>query len=212
MNYSVYKHTSPSGKVYIGITGGDVNIRWMKGYGKQTIFGKAIRKYGWNNFKHEVLFTNLSKEKAESFEIRLIFFYKNILRKSYNDANGGNLAGKMSEETKNRIRLKALGHKRNLGHKLSDDTKNKIRLKHLNKNISEATKEKLRNHPNIKGNTNKRKPLYQYDLSGNLLNVFSNSYEAQLETGVNRCNISACCNGRLSHAGKFVWSYGIKTD
>lgn len=30
--------------------------------------------------------------------------------------------------------------------------------------------------------------------------------------GVNRCNISACCNGKLSHAGKFVWSYGIKTD
>jgi len=113
----------------------------MRGYGKQTIFGKAIKKYGWNNFQHEVLFTNLGREKAELFEIKLIFFYKNVLGKSYNDANGGNLAGKMSEETKNKIRLKALGHKRNLGHRLSDNTKNKIRLKHLNKNVSEAAKE-----------------------------------------------------------------------
>ena len=58
MNYSVYKHTSPSGKVYIGITGGDVNIRWMRGYGKQTIFGKAIRKYKTKNYCIGHLYVN----------------------------------------------------------------------------------------------------------------------------------------------------------
>ena len=56
----LYRHTSPSGKVYIGITR-DVNIRWSnKGYRYLTynsIFGKAILKYGWDNIKHEILFT-----------------------------------------------------------------------------------------------------------------------------------------------------------
>lgn len=212
MNYSVYKHISPSGKVYIGITGGDVNIRWARGYGKQTIFGKAIKKYGWNNFKHVILFTHLSKENAELFEIKLIFFYKNLLDISYNDANGGNLAGKMSEETKNKIRLKALGHKRNVGHKLTQETKNKIRDKHLGKTLSDNTKLKLSNNPNIKGNTNRRKTLYQLDKEGNLICVFCNSYEAQEVTKINRSNISACCNGRLNQAGGYIWRYGITID
>lgn len=30
-NYSVYKHTSPSGKVYVGITSLKVQKRWNKG-------------------------------------------------------------------------------------------------------------------------------------------------------------------------------------
>lgn len=212
MNYSVYRHISPSGKIYIGITGGDVNVRWMRGYGKQTIFGKAIKKYGWDNFKHETLFSNLSKDKAELFEIKLIFFYKKILSKSYNDANGGNLAGKMSEETKNKIRIKALGHKRNLGHKLSEKTKDKIRRKHLGKSLSEETKAKLSNNPHIRGNTNRRRTLYQLNMNEDIINVFSNSYEAQKVTNISRSNISACCNGRLKHAGGYIWKYGIKDN
>ena len=56
-NYSIYKHTSPSGKSYIGITkqgkkrfGKDGN-----GYKKQRKFYNAIQKYGWDNFKHEII-------------------------------------------------------------------------------------------------------------------------------------------------------------
>lgn len=31
--YSVYKHTAPNGKVYIGITGKDPEKRWLNGGG-----------------------------------------------------------------------------------------------------------------------------------------------------------------------------------
>ena len=42
--YTVYKHTSPSGKVYIGITGKKVEERWEYGYGyRKQVFGKAIK-------------------------------------------------------------------------------------------------------------------------------------------------------------------------
>ena len=63
-NWTVYKHISPSGKVYIGITSIVPELRWKKGYGKQTIFGKAVGKYGWNNFTHEILFTHLTKRRG----------------------------------------------------------------------------------------------------------------------------------------------------
>ena len=49
MSYTVYKHTSPSGKVYIGITSIDVVRRWANGknYVNCICFNRAIQKYGW---------------------------------------------------------------------------------------------------------------------------------------------------------------------
>ena len=52
--YSVYMHTTPSGKRYIGITCQDPKIRWGNGYNykKQPYFSNAINEFGWNNIKH----------------------------------------------------------------------------------------------------------------------------------------------------------------
>lgn len=76
-NYIVYKHTSPSNKVYIGITRQNVTNRWSNGFEYQTqqYFFRAIVKYGWINFKHEILFDGLTKEEALSKEKELIAQY-----------------------------------------------------------------------------------------------------------------------------------------
>jgi hypothetical protein len=78
MAYIVYKHTSPSGKVYIGITSLRPEERWGggAGYVKNKHFNRAIKKYGWENIKHEILFDGLSKEDACKIEIELIKEYK----------------------------------------------------------------------------------------------------------------------------------------
>ena len=89
-NYSIYKHTSPSGKSYIGITkqgkkrfGKDGN-----GYKKQRKFYNAIQKYGWDNFKHEIIEDNLSFEQACFGEQLYIEIYDSI-NNGYNIAIGG---------------------------------------------------------------------------------------------------------------------------
>ena len=81
-NYIVYKHTSPSGKFYIGITGQDTERRWRRGGSGykprkdySCRFYNAILKYGWDNFKHEILYDNLTKEEAEKIERELIDKY-----------------------------------------------------------------------------------------------------------------------------------------
>lgn len=89
-NYSVYRHTSPSGKVYIGITSLKPRVRWgYKGekYIKNNRFYSAICKYGWDNFTHEVLFENLDYYKSSELEKNLIRHYKN-LGISYNISDG----------------------------------------------------------------------------------------------------------------------------
>ena len=106
--YCVYKHTSPNGKVYIGITKQYPLNRWHNGYGYRSnpYFFKAIIKYGWDNFKHEILFDGLTKLEAESKEIELIAKYKsNHYLYGYNLDNGGNCIGSFSEEHKRKISI-----------------------------------------------------------------------------------------------------------
>lgn len=121
--YSVYKHTTPNGKVYIGITKQKPVKRWLhgKGYAKQSYFFNAILKYGWDNIKHEVLLSGLTKEEAENKEVELIKKYKSNQRAyGYNIDNGGHIKCK-SDETREKMR------KANLGKHHSPETCEKLK-------------------------------------------------------------------------------------
>ena len=105
-NYSVYMHVCPNGKVYIGITGNEPNVRWQNGLGYRgnKYFSNAIKKYGWKNIIHMVIEDNLTKEQAENMEIELIAKFKsNDRRYGYNIQNGGNSIGKHSVESKQKM-------------------------------------------------------------------------------------------------------------
>lgn len=86
----VYRHTSPSGKVYVGITKRNCKVRWNNGLGYKDcpLFFKAISKYGWENIIHEILFENFNEISAKITEEDLIYYYKSI-NKSYNITDGG---------------------------------------------------------------------------------------------------------------------------
>lgn len=75
--YCVYKHTSPTGKVYIGITKRKPEKRWNGGHGYESnrYFYRAIQKYGWENFTHEIVADGLNQEDASEMERKLIAEY-----------------------------------------------------------------------------------------------------------------------------------------
>ena len=126
--YKVYMHTFPNGKKYIGITKQELKARFDNGNGyKNNPMKGAIKKYGWGNIKHDLLFDNLTKEQAELKEIELISFYKTTnIKFGYNLSKGGKGANgyKHSEETKQKM---SNWHK---GKKLSKETKEKIGISH----------------------------------------------------------------------------------
>lgn len=108
--YTVYEHTCfINNKKYIGITKQPIQRRWRnegKGYKNAPYFYPAIQKYGWDNFKHEVLFVRLTKKEAEEIEIELIAYHKSNQKKfGYNIQNGGNTSGTHSEETKRKLSI-----------------------------------------------------------------------------------------------------------
>lgn len=61
--YTVYMHVSPSNKVYVGMTKRNPVKRWGYNgycYKNNDHFSRAIKKYGWDNFQHLILFSNLT--------------------------------------------------------------------------------------------------------------------------------------------------------
>ena len=74
--WCVYVHTNMiNGKKYVGITSQNPKHRWQadgSGYKTQLYFWRAIQKYGWNNFKHEILLQNETLDYACQAEKCLI--------------------------------------------------------------------------------------------------------------------------------------------
>lgn len=72
--FRVYKHTCPNGKVYIGMTGLDLDRRWENGFGyvdNRALFHDIVQ-YGWTNFDHEILSEHETKAEAlreEAYQI-----------------------------------------------------------------------------------------------------------------------------------------------
>lgn len=87
-NYTVYKHTSPSGKAYIGITNDyKKRCREHRHAAKNDsgfTFHRAIRKYSWESFKHEIVTDNITKSEAVRIEALLIKELNTLVPNGYN--------------------------------------------------------------------------------------------------------------------------------
>ena len=207
--YSVYKHTCPNGKVYIGITSKSPKERWGHRYKNNIHFTRAINKYGWENIKHEILYTGMTKEEAEQKEIELIAMHKsNQQEYGYNIAKGGhsNSGYRHSDETKMKIRNSLKGEKHTLERRMNqskaqkklwsdENHKEKMRKAHLGK-------QQGKDHP-------MSKTVYQYSLSKELLNIFESTGCAERITGIDHRQISDCCNHKQESCHGYIWSYEI---
>lgn len=187
--YYVYLHLNKiNHKRYYGITSEKTpEIRWKKGYAHNKHFESAIAKYGWDNFEHIIVASNLTKQQAEQMEQKLIAQYNtNNDKHGYNLTSGGG-AGifRHSEESKKLM---------------SEHTKGKLNPMY-GKHHSEQTKQKiskaLSNHPN----TSKRVLCIETN------KVYPSSREIERKLGINHYSINQVCNGKQKTAGKMHWKY-----
>ena len=221
-NYCVYKHTSPSNKVYIGITSQEPERRWKNGngYKKNLYFTKAIKKYGWDNFTHEILYNNLTRDEACRLEIQTISEYQaNNSDYGYNLSLGGDLGmtkpismysidGEFIKRfdtvcdacyetgiSNNAITNAATGCAMTAGNyiwRYDGDSLDKYPIR-------EYSDYKLYQFNKCK--------IKQYDFDGNLLNTYIDLKDAAKSTGAQEHYIFIACKGiQNSHHG-YVWRF-----
>jgi group I intron endonuclease len=211
MSYTVYKHTGPTGKVYIGITSQPLRKRWGadgSGYNHSPHFRAAIERYGWGAFKHKIMAEGLTKELAEQIEIDLIEAHRSTDRRfGYNTDRGGSTGAKHTTETKRKIgeanrqrvwtaeaRQKLSAYKK--AHPTPPEVSRKIGEANRGRRHRPESIEKMRaSHP--------KRAVKNID-TGNLYNSVT---EASKATGTNLSKIVDVCRGRRKTAGGHHWAY-----
>lgn len=161
--FIVYLHTSPKGKRYVGITCVLPEQRWGtkgSGYRENAHFWNAIQKYGWDNFKHEIVAKDLTLIQACKMEVDLIAKYDSMNPdRGYNHTTGGNWSTpdeetrrKLSESIR-RSRIKNPEISARIsnslkGHVVSEETRLKISAAHTGRKMSEefCMKQRSRKH------------------------------------------------------------------
>ena len=124
--------------MYVGITSQKPTERWKNngdGYKRCPIFYRAIQKYGWENFEHQVFASNLTKEEAENMEMTLIEKLETQNRNfGYNILEGGS-SPVLTEEIKQKISKSKLGKLNPMyGRKHTEEEKENLRNKMLGEN------------------------------------------------------------------------------
>lgn len=189
-NYIVYKHTNKTnGKVYIGITCQRIHDRWKGGHGyRSQYFSRAIKKYGWDGFVHEIVAENLSKEDACELERILIKSYRSTETEyGYNQALGGDGGGMYNKH-----------HSESAKKKISKARKENGFTEDHKRHISES-KQGAKHHL--------AKKVYQYTKDGEFIREWDYMSLAAKELNINKGNIGSVCNGDRKTAGGFVWKY-----
>lgn len=223
--FCVYKHTAPNGKIYIGITSDNPVHRWNngKGYKQNVHFYSAIKKFGWNNIKHEILYDGLTKEKACEKEIELIALYKSNMREfGYNNSIGGEataLGFNHSVETRQRMSNSRKGENCYwYGKHRSQETIEKIRRAKAGKPISEKTKKALLHA--VRHQSNETRQKISQSLKGNLCAakkvicietgiIYNSVSDAAQKNNIDRSQIGRVCNNNnyCKTAGGFHWEF-----
>lgn len=227
--YYLYKHTSPSGKVYIGITRRNPSERWRngKGYKNNIHFYNAILKYGWDNFRHEILFDELTEEEAKTKEVELIAFYKsNNCGFGYNQSAGGEpfYQGEFSEETRRKLSLshKGLcsGENNPMFGKGLRGSANGMYGKHHSEEWRRAQSERYRGekHPRfgirLTDEEKNRQMLSQKtrveilkcDIDGRIIEIYPSINEAGRKNNVSKKTIGRWCKSEIANRG-YLWRY-----
>ena len=205
--YSVYKHTAPNGKIYIGVTGKAPEKRWRSGYKNNSLFSADIAAFGWENITHEVLYTFETKGEAYAKERALIAFYKsNNPIYGYNIAAGGHGATgtKKSAESKEKTRRKLTGVK-HTPERIENQRKAALLLW---QNSDHRRKMSKVHTGKNKGRDNATaRPVLQFSLDGSFIAEFDCMRAAQEATGINRRAIGSVCTGRQKQTHGFKWKY-----
>ena len=222
-DYSVYIHTAPSGRVYVGISKNPLR-RWNEGRGYKfnPYFWRCIKKYGWDNIKHEILYAGLSLEEAKEKEIELVEKYKSNIREyGYNIRDGGDCGA--AKESREKMSAARLGNKNCVGRKLGDETKGKISqsLKDYYSNHeqyfkgrhhSQSTRQKLSSRPKTKEYYPLMRAVQCLSLDGKLIKTYNCIMDASRELKVDGSSISKCCRGKIAYAGGYIWRYVEQTE
>lgn len=200
--YIVYLHRNKvNNKCYVGQTCQKPEARWGlngNGYKDQIYFYRAIQKYGWDNFEHIILETDISQDKIDERECYWAGYYHALAPEGYT-LQAGKQHYKVCSSTSTLNHSQAA-----LKNWQNEEYRKKVSIgrKEMWKLASPDCKKKML------ANLNRSSPPKGKQVQCIETNIiYPSTREAERLTGINHCNISQVCTGKRKTAGKFHWRY-----
>ncbi|OHW63069.1 GIY-YIG catalytic domain protein [Andreesenia angusta] len=220
------------GKKYIGQR--KLSSGWEYYLGSGKLIKRAIKKYGKENFKRDIIEYGASQEELNYLEIKWIEKYNAVNEDTfYNLADGGKSGNKlasMTESEKKAYSQKLSSSIRNSKkhqealsriHK-SEERNRKLSLLKKGVPLSEKGKASLKTEKRLKAcRENAKKaskknevPVIQLSLEGEFISEYSSIKEACAAVGVTQLNnsIGKCCKGIYKTGHGFKWKYKNKGE
>jgi predicted GIY-YIG superfamily endonuclease len=230
MNTSiVYKVTSPSGRVYIGITKRSLQHRlachdWETRRGSNYKFHKAIRKHGWNKLNIVILKSNLSESLSKKFDSYKTGYNSTI---GGEGANGTKHSLERVEANRQRQieRFKNPEQRENASDAVIKYFKNNVKAR---KNLSDKFKERIKSNPEehkrirdkanlkIRSRENRLnnsiksggKPFLVFKKdTGEFIGRYEIIMDVNREFNINNGKVTMCLRGQRNHAKGYVFKY-----
>ena len=214
--YTVYCHTNKiNGKKYFGITSQKPEYRWGangKRYDHNSHFISAIRKYGWDNFEHEIIAEGLSRDEAFEMEKSLILKYDTQNKdKGYNIGEGGEHGAEGSKRTPEqnkrkseqmRVRMKSPEtiekiRQNRIGMTFSDEHIQHLKESHIGHSPSNKGVPMSEEQKNILRDKKRYKMRKVFCLEND--KTYESVREASIDLGLRAGNISQVCSGKRNH-------------
>lgn len=220
-DYIIYMHKNKiNNKCYIGQTNKvKAEYRWGingSGYKNQPKFYRAIKKYGWDNFDHIILETDLDERTANIREQYYINFY-NSIKTGYNCQAGE--VNRLPVTSKKPVHQYSLAGEfiKSYDSILTAATSLNLAAGSIVKVCKGQLKScgnfiwsyKKQDHAVPISRGSNAKKILQYDLTGKLINIFNSIDQAALFLGQKsyKSSICSCCKHRLKSCYDYVWRY-----
>ena len=194
----IYKITSPSGRVYIGLTSNlasrKSNYR-NKDCGGQILLSESLRKYGWEAHKFEVVFQGeCTLDCLRRLEKLYIKMYKSN-KSRYPEQNGLNLTDGGE------------GYSGPKSDKWKESRRGRTESIESNKKRSDSQKGKPKPEGFGKHNILRGTEVVQYTKDGEKLQEFESLSSAARSVGGTPREIQLVCQEKAKTARGFIWKY-----
>lgn len=210
-NFIVYSATNPmTGEVYVGATTKTLNERRLDHCFKASndsnlCFHKAIKTYGYDSFKWEIVdYANTLNELAnkESFYIAKFDSFRN----GYNSDNGGGFKKIIYQFDRELNLINTYDSLSDAGNAVNANKKcisnaslgYSLSCKGFYWSYSDSFNKKLEK---------RKKKVLQFSLDGEFINFYESASEASRKTGISKTCITRCCRNERSNSGGFLWKY-----
>ena len=203
--YIIYLHKNKiNHKCYVGQTCQKPEQRWGRngqGYHQQSYFYRAIQKYGWDNFEHIILETDIDETRVDERECFWAGYYHALAPEGYCLSIGKN---SVTMQSQNSFENRSKASKKKWQ---STDYREKVvqGRKEMWSTSSKELQDKMLANLDRSGAGGKARSKKVECVETHM--IYNSTREAERLTGVNHCNISQVCTGKRKTAGKLHWRY-----